>query len=94
MTGAELAGRLKQLRPELPVILVSGSKAAVSGAPKAVDVSIAKGAPVRELVDQVESLLTRHRRRPAPLRPGRLLPLGSVLASIALVVYAVPRIWK
>jgi CheY-like chemotaxis protein len=93
MTGAELAARLKRLRPELPVVLVSGTKSVVEQPPEAVDASVAKGAPVSKLVDQLESLLAQ-RSGPSPLRPARLIPLGSILASIALGVYVVPRILK
>jgi CheY-like chemotaxis protein len=93
MTGAELAARLKRLRPELPVVLVSGTKSVVERPPEAVDASVAKGAPVSKLVDQLESLLAQ-RSGPTPLRPARLIPLGSILASIALGVYVVPRILK
>lgn len=94
MSGAELAARLKRLRPELPVVLVSGSKHAVETPPQGVDLAIAKGAPVTKLVDQVESLLAQRIGQPAPLRPARFIPLGSVLASIALGVYLLPRVWK
>jgi CheY-like chemotaxis protein len=94
MTGAELAARLKRLRPELPVVLVSGSRLAVETPPEAVDLALAKGAPMTKLVDQVEVLLARSFSRPAPLRPARLIPLGSVLASIALGVYLFPRVLK
>jgi len=94
MTGGELATRLKRLRPELPVVLVSGSKSVLQTPPEAVDLAVAKGAPVTKLVDQVEILLAKRFSRPAPLRPERLIPLGSVLASIALGVYMFPRILK
>jgi len=94
MTGGELAARLKRLRPELPVVLVSGSKQAVETPPDGVDLAFAKGVPVASLVDQVEILLEQRLSRPAPLRPACLIPLGSVLASIALGVYLVPRVLK
>jgi hypothetical protein len=94
MTGGELAARLKRLRPELPVVLVSGSKHAVDTPPQGVDLAVAKGAPLTKLVDQVEILLAQRIGRPAPLRPARFIPLGSVLASIALGVYLLPRVWK
>jgi CheY-like chemotaxis protein len=41
MTGAELAIRLKKMRPELPVLLVSGAKAQAPGG--AIDASVPKG---------------------------------------------------
>lgn len=94
MSGAELSARLKRLRPELPIVLVSGSKAAVDAPPATVDLAFVKGTPVAKLVDQVEILLARRFSRPAPLHASRFIPLGSVLASIALGAYFVPRLLK
>jgi CheY-like chemotaxis protein len=94
MTGTELASKLKSLRPELPVVLVSGSKAAVEVPPRIVDASIAKGAPMNKLIDQMDKVIAARFSRRTPLRPKRFVPLGSVLASIAIMVYALPRIWK
>lgn len=92
MTGAELAARLKRLRPELPVLLISGSKSVQQSPPPAVDATVGKGASSTKLIDQIEILLAHSRR--AKLNARRLAPLGSVLASIALAVYALPRILK
>lgn len=94
MTGAELAARLKRLRPDLPVLLLSGSKIAQERAAKAVDAAVMKGSSVTKLVDQIESLLATRQSRPPKLNVRRFAPLGSVLASIALMVYALPRLMK
>ncbi len=94
MTGAELAARLKRLRPDLPVLLLSGSKIAQDRAAKAVDAAVMKGSSVTKLVDQIESLLAKRQSRPPKLNVRRFAPLGSVLASIALMVYALPRLMK
>lgn len=94
MTGTELAARLKKLRPELPVLLVSGSAQAQTAQPSSVDATFSKGAPSSKLVDQIELLLARRNGRKVRLSPRRFAPLGSVLASIALVAYAIPRILK
>jgi CheY-like chemotaxis protein len=94
MTGAELATRLKRMRPELPVLLVSASKTAQETPPAAVDATVAKGAPSSRLVDQIEMLLAKYHSRPVALNPRRFAPLGSVLASVALAAYALPRILK
>lgn len=94
MTGAELAAKLKKLRPELPVLLISGSQSAQERPPAAVDVAVAKGTPTPKLVDQIEKLLAKHRKHHVELTPRRFAPLGSVLASIALAVYAIPRLWN
>jgi len=94
MTGAELAVRLKKMRPELPVLLVSGSSALQQPPPAGVDVTVAKGTSSTKLVDQIESMLAKYQTRPAKLNPRRFAPLGSVLASIALAAYALPRLLK
>ena len=94
MGGAELAARLKKMRPELPVLLISGSKAAQDTPPASVDAAVAKGTPTPKLVDQIETLLAKHRKAHVKLTPRRFAPLGSVLASIALAVYAIPRLWN
>ena len=94
MGGAELAARLKKMRPELPVLLISGSKAAQDTPPASVDAAVAKGTPTPKLVDQIETLLAKRRKAHVKLTPRRFAPLGSVLASIALAVYAIPRLWN
>lgn len=94
MNGTELAARLKRLRPDLPVLLVSGSKSVVEAPPEAVDASVAKGIPVAKLVDQLEMMIAKRFSRPPSLRPRRFIPLGSMLASIALGAYVLPRVLK
>jgi CheY-like chemotaxis protein len=94
MTGTELASRLKRLRPDLPVLLVSGSKSIVETPPETVDASVAKGIPVTKLVDQLEMMIAKRFSRPPSLRPRRFLPLGSMLASIAVGAFLLPRIIK
>ena len=93
MTGIELASRLKKLRPELPVLLVSGSKSLKESA-KDVDAALAKGTPMPKLLDEIEELLKKAQSRPIRLNPRRFAPLGSVLASIAVAAYALPKIIK
>jgi CheY-like chemotaxis protein len=94
MTGAELAARLKKMRPELPVLLVSGSHAVQQQPPASVDATVTKGMSSSKLVDQIELALAKYQTRPAKLSPRRFAPLGSVLASIALAVYALPRLLR
>ena len=93
MTGVELASRLKKLRPELPVLLVSGSKS-VQNKPESVDATLAKGTPTVTLLDQIDKLLAKAHAQSLRLNPRRFAPLGSILASIALAAYAVPKILK
>lgn len=92
MTGAELAVRLKKMRPHLPVLLVSGSKAQASVS--AIDASVPKGTSCGKLVDQIETVMGTYRKRPVALSARRFVPLGSVLASVALIVYVAPRLWR
>ena len=94
MTGAELAARLKKMRPELPVLMVSGSAAVHREMPSGVDATVPKGTASAKLVDQIEQALAKYHGRRTKLNPRRFAPLGSVLASIALVAYAVPRLLK
>lgn len=94
MTGAELAARLKKMRPELPVLLISGSAAVHQKPPSGVDATVPKGTASSKLVDQIELALAKYQTRPAKLNPRRLAPLGSVLASIALAVYALPKLLR
>lgn len=93
MSGAELASRLKKLRPELPVLLVSGAKSGLQ-AQENIDATVTKGTPTAALLDQIEMLLTKAQTQSRSLNPKRFAPLGSVLASIALAVYALPKILK
>jgi len=73
---------------------MSGSKAAQDTPPASVDAAFAKGTPTPKLVDQIETLLAKRRKAHVKLTPRRFAPLGSVLASIALAVYAIPRLWN
>ena len=93
MTGVELASRLKKLRPELPVLLVSGTRS-LQEKPESVDAALTKGTATVTLLDQIERLLAKAQAQRASLNPKRFARLGSVLASIALAAYAVPKILK
>lgn len=93
MSGVELAARLKKLRPELPVLLVSGAKS-LQEKPESVDAALAKGTATVTLLDQIEMLLAKAQTQRTGLSPRRFAALGSVLASIALAAYAVPKILK
>jgi len=49
---------------------------------------------VTKLVDQLEMMIAKRFSRPPSLRPRRFIPLGSMLASIAMGAYVLPRILK
>jgi hypothetical protein len=86
---------LKHESPETPVIMVSGCQSVVEEAPRFVDAAVAKGSPVGDLIDKVGRLL-RSGVAPVPktVPLSRFVPLGSVLASAALVAFFLPRLWR
>jgi len=57
MNGLELATWLKQRHPTLPVIMVSGSHPELEEMSPFVDAAMAKGAPLRHILDRLEVLL-------------------------------------
>ena len=57
MNGLELAVRLKRRDPTLPVIMVSGSAPMLEEMAPFVDATLAKGVPIRNIVDHLELLL-------------------------------------
>jgi len=91
MDGHQLALRLKQTHPQLPVILLSGLKQLPSAVLGSADVCIDKGTPVYQLAEKIEDLLASRAAHPEPFSAVRLFPLGSILASIAIAAYLLPR---
>lgn len=61
MNGSEVASEIKRLRPELIVIMVSGSEMPVSAALAAVDAFIPKLEVIRELLPVIAELCGRGR---------------------------------
>ena len=96
LNGSEVATLLKHESPATPVVMVSGCQSIVEDAPRFVDAAIAKGSAVGTLVDKVGTLLCSH-VPPAPPKTtpiSRYLPLGSALATVALVGFFAPRLWR
>jgi DNA-binding NtrC family response regulator len=94
MNGAELAAELKRCKPTLPVIMVTGRQAVPGEAPHFVDAALAKGTPVDEILDQVEILLASQRRHRAS-KMSRYVPgLGRGLASVAMAVFLISKVWR
>jgi DNA-binding NtrC family response regulator len=91
LNGPELAAELKRSNPALPVIIVSGSRPVVEEAPHFVDAAFTKGAPIQEILDEIERLLAG-----VPPRPGltSYLPLGEAVAAVAGVVLLFNRFLK
>ena len=57
MDGDELAERLKQLNPLLPILMVSGTNPEIEEMSPFVDAALAKGVPIRNILDRIELLL-------------------------------------
>ncbi len=91
MNGLELAAELKRRNPGLPILMMSGSAPVEELID--VDASLPKGTSIHKIVEQIESLVTQH-HQPPPISLSRFVPLGSMLAGVALAVFLAPRVWK
>jgi DNA-binding NtrC family response regulator len=91
MSGPELAAELKHSNPALPVIMVSGSRPVVEEAPHFVDAALAKGAPIHQILDEIQRLLAIPAAGPSW---SRYIPLGEALAAIAGAVLLLHRVWE
>lgn len=95
LKGSEVAAAVKHESPDTPVIMVSGCQSIVEEAPRFVDAAVAKGSPVGHLVDKVGVLLGPEAPPiPETLPLSRFVPLGSALATVALVGFFLPRLWR
>lgn len=90
MNGAQLAAAVKRSHPDLPFILISGSPRDLKEAASLIDVSIPKGSPIKDLIEQVELALAPRRAASNPLAP--YLSLGSALAGAASVAFLLSRV--
>jgi len=91
MNGADLAEKVKMLRPGTPVVMVSGRSSDTAPKPKFVDTALNKGTSVCSLPDILEHLTASARQQ---MPRVRYTPLGSALATVALAAYLIPRIWR
>ena len=57
MNGFELAAKLKDHDPELPVLMISGQIPELGEMSPFIDAALEKGVPVREIIDSLELLL-------------------------------------
>ena len=92
MSGGELAASIKRRSRRIPVILVSGCQSVIDSIPHMVDAAFPKGTPVAELVNRIRVLPAS--RRSVSQGFSRFIPLGSVLASVALGAFLIPKLWK
>jgi len=94
MNGGKVAAIIKHRTPEIPIIMVSGCSSVVEDAPRFVDAAVTKGAPVEKLLSLLEGVLKRNAQTvTAPVAASSYAPLGSALASVALVAYFLPLLW-
>jgi len=73
MNGLELAAELKSCRPNLPIVMISGSNPGLEKKPGCVDAALPKGVDTEKLVAKLESLLVnagKDRRNELHLKPA------------------------
>jgi CheY-like chemotaxis protein len=93
MDGIELAAQVRRKNPRLPVLMMSGCAPVLEQELIDIDASLPKGSSVHAIVEQIEQLLA-HRHQAPPISLSHLMPLGSVLAGVALAGFLAPKIWK
>ena len=94
MNGIELAAECKRRNPTLPILMMSGSAPSSEDDLIPIDATLPKGTSVHKIVEQVEQLLLQRKHAPPPLPLSQLMPLGSVLAGVAVAGFLVPKVWK
>ena len=75
MDGGEVATRMKDQRPRVPILILSALPELPEGAPQCIDGFICKGGPTARLLKTVEELVTRHDEL-GPSPPPRFARLG------------------
>jgi len=93
MNGVELADEVKRRYPDMPILMMSGSAPSDEDAMASIDASLPKGTSVHKIVEQIEQLLV-HSHQLAPVPLSGLMPLGSVLAGVAVIAFLAPKLWK
>jgi CheY-like chemotaxis protein len=94
MNGGEVAAEIKHRTPTIPILMVSGCPSVVDDAPRFVDAALAKGAPAEKLLRKLETLIEPAGvNLGAPIPAARFAPLGSALATVALTVLLLQRMW-
>jgi|SRR5438270_4686598 len=95
LRGSEVAAEIKGRNPDIPVLIVSGCQSIVEDAPRFVDAALTKGAPIAQLLEKVAMLVNQRNAGGTPATISRqLMPLGSALASVAMLATLISRVWK
>jgi len=81
MNGVELAARLKQFDPNLPVVLISGSHD-LDDKPEAVDLALPKGLPIEKLLMELDFLIRRAGDVNAAKSRDRHAEISSAVATV------------
>jgi CheY-like chemotaxis protein len=91
MDGGEVARRLKDLRPQVPVLMLSALPWLPEEAPQhCIDLFVTKGDPTSKLVSELEQLIAAAPpEAKAKLRASRVA--GTVLGAVAAKVRGVTR---
>jgi CheY-like chemotaxis protein len=93
MNGVEFANEVKRRYPDLPILMMSGSAPSDEETMVSIDATLPKGTSVHKIVEQIEQLLV-HAHQVPPIPLSRLMPLGSVLAGVAVIGFLAPKLWK
>jgi DNA-binding NarL/FixJ family response regulator len=94
MSGAELASEIKTHNPQVPFMLVSGCEPVLEEAPHFVDAAVPKGAPMQLMLDKLKALLALRGHAHRSNFLSRFVPVGSVVAGIALGVLLLPKAFR
>jgi CheY-like chemotaxis protein len=82
MNGLELAAELKSCRPNLPIVMISGSNPGLEKRPGCVDAALPKGVDTERLVAELERLLVNARAAgKKELRPRAAPPEAVAVPS-------------
>jgi CheY-like chemotaxis protein len=78
MNGLELAAELKRFRPNLPIVMISGSNPGLEKRPGCVDAALPKGVETEKLVAKLETLLATARAAGKRELPPRAAPTEAL----------------
>ncbi len=78
MNGGEVATAMKQIKPEIPVMVLSALPYLPADAPKCIDAFVTKGEPTAQLIRQIERLVPRAHENTKPPSSRGTAGLGLI----------------
>ncbi len=78
MNGGEVAAAMKQIKPEIPVMVLSALPYLPADAPKCIDAFVTKGEPTAQLIRQIERLVPRADENTKPASSRGTAGLGLI----------------